>query len=67
MTGLTGLVPLLGVPRPTIGGLVLVSSASATWWWSYRASHAHACGLSLPAVVTHERHRGSNSTPAVIQ
>ena len=28
--------------------------ASATLWWSYRASHAHACGVGLPAVVTHE-------------
>ena len=63
MTRLTRLVPLLGVPRPTIGGLVLGSSAPATLRWSYKASHARASDVSLPAVGAHERHRGGNSTP----
>ena len=40
-----------------------MSLARATSRWSYRALHAHACGMSLPAVVVHERHRGGNSTP----
>jgi hypothetical protein len=40
-----------------------VSLARATSRWSYKALHAHACGVSLPAVVAHERHRGGNSTP----
>jgi hypothetical protein len=40
-----------------------VSLASATLRWSDKASHARACGVSLPAVVAHERHRGGNSTP----
>ena len=26
-------------------------------------SHAHTWSVSLPVVVAHERHRGSNSTP----
>jgi hypothetical protein len=45
------------------GGLVLVSLASATLRWSDKASHARVGGVSLPAVVAHERHRGGNSTP----
>jgi len=58
------LAPLCGVPILSVsGGSVLVSLARATSRWSYKALHAHACGVSLPAVVVHERHRGGNSTP----
>jgi hypothetical protein len=58
------LAPLCGVPILSVSGeSVLVSLARATSRWSYRALHAHACGMSLPAVVIHERHRGGNSTP----
>jgi len=42
---------------------VLASQALATSRWSYKASHAHARSVSLPAVVAHERHRGGNSAP----
>src|SRR6266508_202395 len=52
--------PCSGFLAPISGGLVLVSSASATLRWSDKASHARAGGVSLPAVVAHERHQGGN-------